>query len=316
MITISYNRSIILLDSLKKIEQLKKIILLTSISPKVELRLRWETTLNRLYHSLSLANIQLPKRKIVKLLTAKSKRSPSKEEKKVLSLKKAHDYIYQNWQVTRSPISTNAVLTINEIICQGKFQPQKRNELQKILNFLTAGPENPIIQAAIIQAEIVNNTTFTSCNELTSILAAQLFHAKYGYNFRNMLVLEEYWSQDKTNYEKTLEVINQKGNLTTYLEYFTQALAVQLEKTVKKMKSQRFEIAVPTEFWRLNDRQKEISSLLQEPNSTITNRKVQKIFKISQITASRDLAKLTSLGLLLSHGKGRSIYYTRGYADL
>ncbi len=44
---------------------------------------------------------------------------------------------------------------------------------------------------------------------------------------------------------------------------------------------------------------------------TITNKKVQKLFKVSQITASRDLAKLASVGLLFTHGKGRSVYYTK-----
>jgi len=35
------------------------------------------------------------------------------------------------------------------------------------------------------------------------------------------------------------------------------------------------------------------------------------MFKVSQITASRDLSKLGALGLLFIHGKGRSVYYTK-----
>lgn len=64
-------------------------------------------------------------------------------------------------------------------------------------------------------------------------------------------------------------------------------------------------------FFELNDRQKSILNMLDQPTASITNRLTQKAYKVSQITASRDLAKLTTLGFLFSHGKGRSVYYTR-----
>ncbi len=64
-------------------------------------------------------------------------------------------------------------------------------------------------------------------------------------------------------------------------------------------------------FFDLNERQKEIISLVDKPNSKISNKHVQKIFNVSQITASRDLAKLASLGLLFAISKGRSTFYTK-----
>ncbi len=64
-------------------------------------------------------------------------------------------------------------------------------------------------------------------------------------------------------------------------------------------------------YFELNDRQTSILNMLDLPQGSITNRKIQKAYKVSQITASRDLAKLTTLGFLFSHGKGRSVYYTK-----
>ena len=61
----------------------------------------------------------------------------------------------------------------------------------------------------------------------------------------------------------------------------------------------------------LNERQKVIMTLLDDPQAIITNRTIQKIFHVSAITSSRDLAKLTMLGLLIQQGKGRSVRYTR-----
>ena len=64
-------------------------------------------------------------------------------------------------------------------------------------------------------------------------------------------------------------------------------------------------------LWRLSNRQKLIMEKLENPNIKITNREVAKMFAVSQITASRDLSKMVNLGILLPHGKGRSVYYTK-----
>ena len=67
----------------------------------------------------------------------------------------------------------------------------------------------------------------------------------------------------------------------------------------------------PTTLKRLTIRQKEILYLLEKPETPITNKQIQQVFKVSQITASRDLARLSIVGLLLPHGKGRATYYTK-----
>ena len=58
-------------------------------------------------------------------------------------------------------------------------------------------------------------------------------------------------------------------------------------------------LGISSSFWDLNERQKVILGILDQPGVSITNKTVQKRFKISQITASRDLSKLAILGLLL-----------------
>ena len=72
-----------------------------------------------------------------------------------------------------------------------------------------------------------------------------------------------------------------------------------------------YRVSLPATFWEITTRQKEIMMYLENPTASVTNKTVQKLFNISQITASRDLARLANLGLLLAHGKGRSVYYTK-----
>ena len=77
------------------------------------------------------------------------------------------------------------------------------------------------------------------------------------------------------------------------------------------LKEKKYTTRLPISFFDLTERQKEIVRLSAHPEATLTNASLQKRFSVSQITASRDLARLTGLGLLFAHGRGRSIYYTK-----
>jgi Fic family protein len=125
------------------------------------------------------------------------------------------------------------------------------------------------------------------------------------------LVLEEYYRKDIVGLREAISKVDEEKNLTAWLEYFTKGILVQLQKALEEVEAPKFKTDLSASFWKLNQRQKIILSHLENPELKITNKDVQKMFDISQITASRYLSKLASLGLILSHGKGRSIFYTR-----
>jgi Fic family protein len=102
-----------------------------------------------------------------------------------------------------------------------------------------------------------------------------------------------------------------EGNLTLWLEYFAFCIMTSLEKTAEVIKNQKFGKELPASFWKLNIRQKQILYYLENPDMKITNKEVQKMHGVSQITASRDLTELTTLGHLFARGKGRSVFYTK-----
>jgi len=126
-----------------------------------------------------------------------------------------------------------------------------------------------------------------------------------------MISFEEFYRRDIVTFKRMLDLSKIQGNLTLWLEYFAFCLMHSLEKTADIVKNQKFQEDLPASFWKLNGRQRQILETLDQPGVKITNKDVQKAHGISQITASRDLARLTNLGLLLAHGKGRSVYYTK-----
>ena len=311
MLNISYTLSPKLKEDLYEIEHLRRQIILTPLSPKTELKLRWEAILNRTYSSLNIAGNSLKRTEMLKLLAETVHKKIRQEEQEVLKYKAALNYISQEWLVSANPVDTQALIDLHKIIGNGKLRVP-RAELQYLLDYLQARSENPIIQAGIVNIEIEKMRPFSENNKLISHLASLLFLYKYGYDFKGFLSYETEWVENSNNFKENYERALNATSLTLWLEYFASCILKQAELIVQSLALPKSAILELREsFWKLQDRQKSILSYLDSPQASITNKKVQKRYKISQITASRDLAKLTSLGFLFSHGKGRSVYYTK-----
>ena len=93
MITFSYNLSPETKKNLEKIEELKRKILFTPLSPKKELRLRWETQLNRVFWSLTLSEDFGSKKQFIKTFCVISSASRGKS-KNVLEYGTVHIRVY------------------------------------------------------------------------------------------------------------------------------------------------------------------------------------------------------------------------------
>ncbi len=317
MLNLSYNLSPILRERLQKIELLREKILLFPVSPKAELYLRWEAMLDRIYCSLAIADNPLDKNQIVKILISTALQNKEKgggtdkNEKDVQGYKRTLDYISQHWLVSDKTVTLKDILSIYDIFCMGSLRvPTSR--IQELLDYLQAHKEHPVIQAGTANLGIARIHPFTDGNGRLSRLIALLFLYKNGFDVKELVVFEKEWAQDQETFRQASQIAANAASITVWLEYFSQSLLTQLTNVFDKIKSGSSErLGAPSSFWEINDRQKEILNILKEPESTITNRRVQKQFKVSQITASRDLSKLAALRLIFVHGKGRSVYYTK-----
>ncbi len=316
MINLSYNLSYTLKERVQKIDLIRRDILLTPLSQKTELQMRWDTLINRTYYSLSLADNPLSKPEIIKSLTSyvsdgQQDRKLTLEQKDVINYKKTLDYISQNWLFSQKNITIKDILMLYDMFCNGRLIV-KPSQLQEILSYVQAHEEHPVIKAGIINAGILRLAPFTKGNGRLSRLLSYLFFYKAGYDIRGLIEFEKSWSQDRQTYLEALRISLEAASITLWLEFFANSLITQLESILKKIQSSSPEnLGINSSFWNLTDRQKSIISMLDQPGLTITNRKVKKHFGISQITASRDLSHLANLGILFTHGKGRSVYYTK-----
>lgn len=310
MLKLSYNLSLTLKKHLQSIESSRKEILTASINPKVELRLRWEAMVDRIYFALGSGRSHLTKKETIKLLS-RQRNKLTAEEKEVINLRNAFTYINQNWLISRRNITFRVVEELLDMLKIKRGVSYTAERVNSVLTYLQTGNDHPFVQSAIIQDQIDRGEGDMRLYALIASLMGYIFIYKYGYDIRGLLILEGYWSSEAETINKIKLETEKSGNLTGWLEYYTQCVDRELERIKKEIEDIRFHTETGASFWELSSRQKEIIGLLEEPDKTITNRVVQKEFGVSQITASRDLSRLAIIGLLYPHGKGRSVYYTR-----
>lgn len=288
---------------------LKRNILLAVLTQKEELRFRWQALVERIYWSLSFSDSPVDKNEITKLLVESPKKRLTLPQQVVMRYKKALDYITQDWLGSQRTVPLKTVLFIHQLACPGRL-PVNQESLKACLSYFQSSNEHPVIQAGLIHFQILT-LPFADENDRLSRLLTYLFLYKEGFDCRGFLVLDEYFRRNFTDYQEIFKQATHANNQTIWLEYFTKGVATQLEKVLEDIAKGKMRTEIPASTFKLNERQKEILILLENPDATITNRQAQKQFKVSQITASRDLAKLASLDLLFTHGRGRSVYYTR-----
>ena len=75
MLNFSFTLTTNLHREIEKAEELRRQILLSLISPKDEMRLKWEATINRIYYALQMRDIAVEKQDIIQLLSPQGKKN-------------------------------------------------------------------------------------------------------------------------------------------------------------------------------------------------------------------------------------------------
>jgi len=319
MANISYGISIYLKETLNDIESLRHQILLTPLPAKFEHRLQWETLIARTYWSTSFGDTTVKKADIVRLFTERRKKRLRKDQHAVVNYRKTFDYIRDEWLVTTRPVQSSTLLTLHTLSSShspdfiGNQQTFRKLEtaVKQLLDLLQTREDHPLVQAAIAHLQLLTIVPFGDDSATVARLATYLFLYRRGYDARGLWVLEEYWRRTLTDYQRAVSQAKKDGNANPWLEYFVRGVHEHAKSIQELVVNPKFSLEIPTSFFELNERQKEIMRLLEPPQATISNRHVQQRFGFSQITASRDLTKLASLGLIAPRGKGRSVSYTR-----
>lgn len=316
MIKIAYALSSYMQRYMEKAEQNRQQILLYPIQPKRELTMQFAATVDRIYYGLTPTEIPVLKDKIRSILSnqivfAMQKKNSQKDpiQNTILGYKQALDYIKRDWLLNPEPVKAKDIQQLYSFFGPEKL-PVPEKEITEILTHLQVSSENAYAQSAIAKLLFKNLLPSGMLADIFSTLCSYLFLYRGGLDCRGLLVLEKPWADNNKLFLGYYQTALNAPNVTSWIEFYVKEVSLHLEAIYSQL-SQTSKLPIHNEIGKLNERQKTIMTLLEDPKAIITNRTVQKIFHISQITASRDLAKLTALGLLFPQGKGRSVRYTR-----
>ena len=178
---------------------------------------------------------------------------------------------------------------------------------------------HPAIRAAISQYILVAIHPFIEGNGRVSRAFAMLPLYVEGYDIRRLFSLEEYFDRNAESYYTTLQSTHEtssdifKRNLTNWIEYFTQALAIELNRVKDKVQSLSRDIKLKQKLGgkqiHLTERQIKLVEYMQQFGGLRMPDAQQLLPMVSDDTIWRDLKKLVDTGAVEKRGSTKGAYY-------
>lgn len=187
------------------------------------------------------------------------------------------------------------------------------------LNHPSSREIHPAIKAAISQYILVAIHPFIEGNGRVSRAYAILPLYVEGYDIRRLFSLEEYFDRNAESYYNTIQSTHElhadifKRDLTSWVEYYTQALAIELTRIKEKVQSLSRDIKLKQKLGGkqipLSERQIKLVEFMQQFGGLRMPDAKELFPMISDDTIWRDLKKLIDERVVEKRGSTKGAYY-------
>ncbi|MDD2483178.1 MAG: Fic family protein [Candidatus Shapirobacteria bacterium] len=187
------------------------------------------------------------------------------------------------------------------------------------LNNTASREVHPAIRAAIAQYILVAIHPFVEGNGRVSRAFAMLPLYVEGYDIRRLFSLEEYFDRNAETYYNTLQATHElssdifKRDMTNWISYFTEALAIELARVKAKVQSLSRDIKLKQKLGgkqlHLTERQIKLVEYMQQFGGLRMPDAQQLLPMVSDDTIWRDLKKLVDSGAVEKRGSTKGAYY-------
>ena len=178
---------------------------------------------------------------------------------------------------------------------------------------------HPVIKAGIIHYEIARIHPFVDGNGRVARSVATLVMFLDGYDIRKFFSFEEYFDENPMQYYLTLQAVSNQlvldtheRDLTPWLEYFTEGVAIELNRVKEKVQRISVDARIKDKLGEqlmLTERQMMIVEYLHRHKS-MQNKEFRKIFPdFSDDTVLREIQFLRKKGLLKKIGGTKKATY-------
>jgi Fic family protein len=178
---------------------------------------------------------------------------------------------------------------------------------------------HPAIKSAISQYILVAIHPFIEGNGRVSRAFAMLPLYVQGYDIRRLFSMEEYFDRNAEDYYNSIQNTHLlssdifKRDLTNWVTYYTQALAIELSRVKEKVQSLSRDIKLKQKLGgkqvHLTERQIKLVEYMQQFGGLRMPDAQQLLPMVSDDTIWRDLKKLVDSGAVEKRGSTKGAYY-------
>jgi len=213
------------------------------------------------------------------------------------------------------------VVVKNSLTGEVSFRPPPpiavQYQIRDLLAFInTTTPEeiHTVLKSGIVHYELVRIHPFVDGNGRVARALSTLILFQEGYDIRKFFSLEEYFDNDAASYYAALQSVERhNGNMTLWLEYFTQGLTIELVKIKERVEHVSVDAKLKEKLGgkplMLTDRQMKIIEYIQT-TGFLQNKAFGSLFPmVSEDTVLNDLKVLMKGGIVKKQGVTKSARY-------
>ena len=332
-----------ILKNIGIIEAAKEVIENSPLVPAWEAKFREDALVRTVHHGTHIEGNDLSRTEAEKVLAGGTIVGRERDIQEVLNYRNVLKFIegYQGKEITDEMVKHLHALTAHRLLAEDQvgeyrktqvvvknaqtgeitFRPPPAVEVPFLVadflswaNLATADTVHPALKAGLVHYELVRIHPFLDGNGRVSRAVATLVLFMEGYDIKRFFSLEEYYDREPLHYYESLQsVALENGNLTHWLEYFTQGLAIEISRIKEKVKSLSTDLKIKKSLggqqMSLTERQIKIVEFVQE-NGFLQNKAFFELFPmISEDTILRDLKDLLKKGIVKKEGSTKGARY-------
>ncbi|MBI2443279.1 MAG: Fic family protein [Candidatus Levybacteria bacterium] len=264
-----YNITNKILKNIGVIEAAKEIIDRAPLLPYYEKKFQQDAMVRSVHHGTHIEGNELNLTQAEKVMMGEQVVGRERDVQEVINYRKAMESIgdvenpYIKKQLDEDFIKTLHKITVDRIldpIRAGVFRktqvviknsqtgevtfrpplaisvPFLIGDLVQFINIPTEQDIHPVLKSGVVHYEFVRIHPFLDGNGRLARCLATFILFQEGYDIRKFFSLEEYFDVDATRYYEALQSVEKhEGDLTRWLEYYTEGLAIELAKIKEKV---------------------------------------------------------------------------------
>jgi Fic family protein len=341
MFTPRYQITRKILNNIAKIESAREIIQNAPLVPAWEAKFREEALVRTVYHGTHIEGNELNFTEAKAVLSGKDVVARRRDVQEVLNYRQVLKYIDSlvgsSKEITERTVlhihklTTDKVLAekdsgsyrkVNVVVSKSAsgevvFRPPLPNvvatQVKQFFTWLNSPlgqEENSILKAGTTHYELVRIHPFVDGNGRTARAVTTLVLFLEGYDIKRFFSLEEYYDRNAKDYYAALESA-ETGDLTGWLEYFTEGLSIELTRIKEKVLKLSVDLKLKGKIGQisLNERQLKLVEYMED-YGYVKNEDFRSLLPmLSDDTVLRDLKDLMRKGLVVKRGSTKSAQY-------